>query len=123
MSKTPIAAIRANCLECSGSDKAVTWCACDGEHGILCWCWGYRFGIRPATFVRKWGDRLLNPEKMPGDGVEMEDLPQGKEAASLEAIDVKGYSVEAVERPARVGKVRSEAQLAATARMRARLSR
>ncbi len=33
----PMKAIRANCLDCSGSAKAVAYCTCDGVHGTRCY--------------------------------------------------------------------------------------
>lgn len=80
---TPIAAIRANCLECGGGRfKSVIWCTCDGLHGEHCHLWIYRFGCRPETIVEKYGPALLTPEMMPDAYTLEDDLPNGVEAAA-----------------------------------------
>ncbi len=71
----PMKAIRANCLDCSGSAKAVAYCTCDGVHGTRCHLWPHRFGFRPETAREKFGQVLLTPELMPGPEVELETLP------------------------------------------------
>ena len=64
---TPIAAIRANCLECGGgSFKAVLWCSCDGAHSTRCHFWPFRFGTRPETVTERFGPALVTPRNMPG---------------------------------------------------------
>jgi hypothetical protein len=80
----PLRAMRAECMECSGDNsKVVIWCTCDGLHSTRCELWPYRFGRRPATIRQKYGPRLMTPGMMPGDGVDLDDLPNGLEAASV----------------------------------------
>ena len=80
---TPIAAIRANCLECGGgSFKAVLWCPCDGVHSTRCHVWPFRFGSRPETVAARFGPALVTPGNMPGAEVCEDDLPNGMEAAA-----------------------------------------
>jgi len=74
--RTPVRAIRQHCVECSGgSSKAVAYCSCDGVHSTWCPLWPYRFGRRPETAAKRYGERFLNPKLMPGAGVNLEDLP------------------------------------------------
>jgi len=74
--KTPLRAIREHCLDCSGgSSKCVTWCPRDGVHSTWCSLWLYRFGIRPASALRRYGDRVITPEKIPVAGVNLDNLP------------------------------------------------
>jgi hypothetical protein len=81
---TPIAAIRANCLECGGgSFKAVLWCSCDGVHSTRCPFWPFRFGTRPETVAERLGPALVTPGSMPGSEVSEDDLPGGMEAAAV----------------------------------------
>ena len=90
--------VRKACLECSGgSGKYVLWCSCDGLHSTACHFWPFRLGVKPETFRGKYGDRLVNPEKMPPAGVELELLPDGFQRASTDEIDVPGYYQPAVE--------------------------
>lgn len=52
--KTPIKAIRAKCLDCSGdSPKKVKLC-----HIPECALYPYRFGVRPDTAAKKFGKAL-----------------------------------------------------------------
>ena len=48
----PLKAIRATCMECAGTAKAVAYCTCDGLNSTKCQLWPYRFGIRPETTAR-----------------------------------------------------------------------
>ncbi len=92
--------VRRNCLECSGdSPKYVIWCPCDGVNSTRCEFWPFRFGIQPATFRQRYGDRLLAPELMPAHAVDLDALPTGIVEAATAAIDLPGYKVEAVELP------------------------
>jgi hypothetical protein len=81
---TPIAAIRANCLECGGggSFKSVLWCTCDGVHSSRCHFWPYRFGCRPETIAERYDPARVTPDCMPGSDVCEDDLPNGMEAAA-----------------------------------------
>jgi hypothetical protein len=95
--------VRQNCLECCvGSRPAVIWCTCHGEDGAQCQFWPFRFGVQPATFRAKYGDRLLTPSLMPPSSVELENLPGTLESAATGEIDMEGYRqpVVAVERKA-----------------------
>ena len=71
MSKsTPLKAIRAKCLDCScGSYKCVRWCPVTD-----CSLWPFRFGMRPVTARKRYGDDLLDPDKMPDHTVPLESL-------------------------------------------------
>ncbi len=72
----PLKAIREHCLDCSGDSRpAVIWCPCDGIHGSSCPLWPYRFGKRPATFIKQHGKALLTPEAMPPGNTDLESLP------------------------------------------------
>lgn len=71
----PLKAIRANCLDCSGSRKAVAYCHCDGAHATRCHLWPYRFGMRETTAAKKYGEHAVTPGALPGPDVEIEDLP------------------------------------------------
>ena len=94
--------VRRNCLECSGGlAKCVTWCTCDGLHSIRCEFWPFRFGVQPATFRARYGDRLLTPEKMPPANVNLDELPGTLEEAAFSAISVMGYEQPAVAPPRR----------------------
>ena len=69
---TPIRAIRAKCLDCcSGSHKAVKFCACDGVNSTECPLWPFRFGVRPATARKRFGAKLLSPKAMPDANLEL----------------------------------------------------
>ena len=72
----PMKAIRANCLDCSGSAKAVAYCSCDGVNSTPCHLWPYRFGCRPETAKQEFGEAMLMPELMPGPNVELDSLPK-----------------------------------------------
>jgi hypothetical protein len=67
-------AVRKKCLDCSGTYKAVKWCPCDGLHGSPCALWPLRFGIRPETARRRYGERFLDPAAMPSGNVPLEDV-------------------------------------------------
>jgi hypothetical protein len=69
-----IKAIRAKCLDCSQTRKAVMFCPCDGTHGTACPLWRYRFGVRPGTAARRYGRRFLIPEQMPAADAALESL-------------------------------------------------
>ena len=71
---TPVEAIRAKCMDCSGRFKAVRYCSCDGVNSTKCPLWPYRFGMRPETASKKFGADLLNPKAMPGPDVPLEEL-------------------------------------------------
>jgi hypothetical protein len=71
----PMKAIRAGCLECSGTAKAIAYCPCDGVNSTLCHHWPYRFGKRPETVETELGEAMVTPELMPGSEVELESLP------------------------------------------------
>ena len=71
----PMKAIRADCLDCSGTAKAVAYCTCDGTNSTRCHLWPHRFGYRPETAREKYGSVMLTPELMPGPDVELETLP------------------------------------------------
>ena len=96
--------VRRNCLACCCDDRrAVIWCPCDGLHTTRCEFWPYRFGVQPATFQARWGDRLLTPETMPPATADQDDLPASIEAAALGEISVEGYCQPAVDRPKPAG--------------------
>ena len=78
MSKSPLKAIRAKCIDCCGDNaKAVKWCTCHGQDGTDCPLWPYRFGKRPRTAHRIHGDQVMCPELMPDGSVDLDDLPIG----------------------------------------------
>ncbi len=84
--------IRRNCLSCSaGSRPAVIWCTCHGEDGSRCEFWPFRFGVQPATFRAKYGDRLLTPALMPKSSVDLESLPGTLEEATTAEINAGSY--------------------------------
>lgn len=90
--------VRRNCLACSGgSAKYVTWCTCDGVHSTKCEFWPFRFGIQPATFQARYGDRLLDPRKMPPADLDLDLLPGVLQEAATGAIAVDGYQQPAVQ--------------------------
>jgi len=67
---TPLKAIRANCLDCScGSYKNVRWCPATD-----CPLWPYRFGMRPETAAKQYGDDLMDTDRMPDSMVPLETL-------------------------------------------------
>lgn len=89
--------VRQNCLDCSGGSRpAVIWCTCHGGDGRRCEFWPYRFGIQPATFRARYGDRLLTPAMMPPTWVELENLPGTLQEAASAAINIVGYRQPAV---------------------------
>ena len=113
--------IRENCLECSGGDaRYVTWCPCDGLHSTACRFWKARFGMRPASFRAKYGDRLLTPELMPPANVELELLPAFRQTAAFAEIDIPGYHAPALEPPSPPELSADEQQKRAEARERMR---
>lgn len=60
--KTPIRAIRENCLECSGgSSSDVMHCPCDGVKSTRCALWPYRLGKRPSTLRASGRELLVTP--------------------------------------------------------------
>jgi len=79
---SPIRAIRRNCLDCSETPKVVLWCPCDGVHSSRCELWPYRFGVRPATILERYGRGLVTPELMPPANVELDQLPGTMAAAA-----------------------------------------
>ncbi len=84
--------VKRNCLECSGDNRpGVIWCTCHGEDGSRCEFWPFRFGMQPATFRSKYGDRLLDPAKLPPGSIDLESLPGTLEEAATAEIDVPGY--------------------------------
>ena len=76
-SKGPgLAAIRRNCLDCSGGIiKHVTWCPCDGLHSTRCEFWSFRFGATPDKVRRRYGPQLVTPALMPDADVDLDGLP------------------------------------------------
>ena len=89
--------VRRNCLDCCAGDRRyVIWCTCDGVNSSRCEFWPFRFGVQPATFRARYGDRLLTPERMPPDSVELENLPGTLEEAATGEINVEGYRQPAV---------------------------
>ena len=73
---SPLKSIRAYCIMCSGgSAKAVAYCPCHGCGTSFCPLWPYRFGVRPATVIKKMGIAMLNPSMMPSPDVPLEGLP------------------------------------------------
>ena len=72
---TPIKAIRAKCLDCGGSRKAVLYCTCDGINSTKCELWPYRFGYRPPKARKVYGDAALDPHQMPDASIPLADLP------------------------------------------------
>ena len=71
---TPLAAIRAKCMDCCcGSFKAVRFCTLDGVNSTRCALWPFRFGRRPATIRRGPLARFLDPAAMPDAQTPLED--------------------------------------------------
>ena len=71
----PLNAIRKHCLDCAGlSSTYVKWCPCDGRHADRCELWPYRFGIRPETARKRYGDEFVDPERMPQAIVPLEEV-------------------------------------------------
>ena len=80
-------AARASCHDCAGeSAKYVKWCSCDGVHGSYCPMWPFRFGIRPETARQRFGERLLDPYKMPPADVDLDELHNAWPAARRPAV-------------------------------------
>ena len=73
---TPIQAIRKHCLDCcGGSSKTVKFCTCDGVNSTpACHLWPLRFGMRPQTARKRYGDKFLSPKDMPPSDVELASL-------------------------------------------------
>jgi len=70
---SPLAAIRAKCMDCAGSFKVVKFCPCDGLNSTACPLWPFRFGKRPATVRRGPLARFLDPDAMPDAVTTLED--------------------------------------------------
>jgi len=71
MSSTPLTAIRKKCLDCcAGSRKAVKYCPLND-----CDLWPYRFGIRPSTVIKEFGQKFIDPDQMPDSQIQLEALP------------------------------------------------
>lgn len=62
---TQLKAIRAKCMDCSGTWKAVKFCTMDGVNSTRCALWPFRFGVSPKTARKHFGDRFLDPDAMP----------------------------------------------------------
>jgi hypothetical protein len=63
---SPLAAVRAKCLDCCcGSFKSVKFCTLDGLNSTRCALWPFRFGRRPATIRKGPLARFLDPAAMP----------------------------------------------------------
>jgi len=74
--KTPLRAIRENCLECcGGGHKVVKYCTCDGINGGWCPFWPYRFGMRPETAGKVHGREFIEPKSMPTASDLLDNLP------------------------------------------------
>ena len=71
----PMKMVRKTCLDCSENAKMVMYCPCDGVHSTRCHLWPYRFGIRPESAKRRYGERFVTPELMPDANVCIDDLP------------------------------------------------
>lgn len=72
----PLRAIRATCVDCAGSNKAITYCPCDGVNSVRCELWPYRFGIRPSTARKRYGDAVTDPRSMPSVDTDLDSLPK-----------------------------------------------
>ena len=68
---TPIQAIRAYCLDCCGSAKAVKWCPV-----THCDLWEFRFGLRPETALKRFGVECLSRTQTPEPEIPIEELPR-----------------------------------------------
>ena len=75
--KTPIRAIREKCVDCCGGNrKMVTYCTLDGLNSQPKYpLWEYRFGMRPASARKHYGDKFLTPSLMPGPNEQLDSLP------------------------------------------------
>ena len=66
----PLKAIRAKCIDCAGgSPKSVRYCPITN-----CKLWPYRFGIRPKTARKRFGDNALDPDCIPETDVPIESV-------------------------------------------------
>ena len=72
---SPMKAIRAKCLDCSGTAKVVKYCTADGINSTPCPLWLFRFGRRPATAAARFGKEFLSPGELPPASVLLESLP------------------------------------------------
>ena len=70
--QTPLAAIRAKCLDCGTTRNYVKWCTCDGLHGTRCALWPFRFGVRPSTARKGPLAPFLDPKEIPDATVPLE---------------------------------------------------
>ena len=92
---SPLRAIRLNCIDCCcGSAKAAKWCTCDGVNSTRCHLWPFRFGKRPKTAAKKYGDRLLDPRQMPSASISLDDVKsdikdEGRPADRSEGLSQK----------------------------------
>lgn len=103
--------VRRNCLDCSGGSRpAVIWCPSHGADGSRCEFWPFRFGMQPATFRARHGDRLLTPALMPPASIELESLPGLLDAAATGEIDLPGYHQPAVMIETKPGRKLTEEQ-------------
>jgi len=71
----PMKAIRAKCLDCSGTSKAVKYCPCDGCNSTRCELWPFRFGMRVPRATKLHGKELLTPDLMPDANTPLDELP------------------------------------------------
>ena len=71
----PMKAIRAKCLDCSGTSKAVKYCPCDGINSTRCELWPFRFGMRVPRATKLHGKELLAPDLMPDANTPLDELP------------------------------------------------
>ncbi len=78
-----LSVIRRHCFDCAGdSFKAVVWCPVTN-----CALWPFRLGMNPATVRAKYGPGLVTPSMMPDPYTNLDELPNGIEAA---AVHVRG---------------------------------
>ena len=81
MTKSPglsLLVVRRHCMDCSGDSlKTVLWCPVHD-----CNLWKFRLGIKPSTVRAKYGPGLVTPIMMPDPNVNLDDLPNGVEAAA-----------------------------------------
>ena len=71
---TQLKAIRAKCLVCSGTWKAVKWCTMDGVNSTRCELWPFRFGVSSKTARKHIGPQFLDPHAMPSAQSSLESL-------------------------------------------------
>ena len=57
--------------------KAVVWCPVTN-----CALWPFRLGMNPATVRAKYGPGLVTPSMMPDPNINLDELPNGVEAAA-----------------------------------------